>query len=41
MYVMGNREEIINYSISKSIKFAPKEYKTRHDKLGKVIYMEL
>ena len=36
----GNRDEIINLIISKFSKLAQKEYKTRHDCVGKVIHRE-
>ena len=32
---------MINHIISECSKFAPKEYKTRHDWVGKVIHQEL
>ena len=37
----GNRDETINHIISKCSKLAQKEYKTRHDWFGKVIYWEM
>ena len=37
----GNRDETINHIISECSKLAPKEYKTRHNKMGKVIHWEL
>ena len=36
----GDRDEMINYIISKCCKLAKKEYKTRHDWVGKVIHWE-
>ena len=37
----GDRDETINHIISECNKLAQKEYKTRHDWVGKVIYWEL
>ena len=37
----SNRDEIINHIISESSKLAQKEYKTRHDWVGKVIYWDM
>ena len=37
----GDRDEKINYMISKCRKLAQKEYKTRYDREGKVIHWEL
>ena len=37
----GNRDETINLLTSECCKFAPKEYKTRHDWVGKRIYREM
>ena len=37
----GNRDESINHIISKCSKLAQKEYKTRHDWVGKVIHREM
>ena len=37
----GNRDETINHTISECSKLAQKEYKTRHDWVGKMIYWEL
>ena len=37
----GEREETINRIISECSKLAQKEYKTRHDWVGKVIHREL
>ena len=37
----GNRDETINHKISKCSKLALKEYKTRHDWVGKVIHWEM
>ena len=39
--VCGDRDETINHIISECSKLAEKEYKTRHDWVGKVIYREL
>ena len=36
----GDRDETINYILSKCGKLAQKEYKTRHDWVGKVIHWE-
>ena len=36
-----DRDETINHIISKCSKFAQKEYKTRHDWVGKVIHWEM
>ena len=36
-----DRDESINHIISVSSKLAQKEYKARHDWIGKVIYLEL
>ena len=40
-WLCGEREEIINHLISEYSKLAEKEYKTRHDWVGKAIYWEL
>ena len=37
----GDRDETINHIISEYIKLVQKEYKSRHDCVGKVIYREL
>ena len=37
----GDRDETINHIISESSKLAQKEYKTRHDWVGKVIHWEM
>ena len=37
----GARDETINHIISKCSKLSQKEYKTRHDWVGKVIHWEL
>ena len=37
----GDRDETINYIISECRKLAQKEYKTRHDWVGKVIHWEM
>ena len=37
----GERDETINHIISECSKLAQKEYKTRHDWVGKVIHWEL
>ena len=37
----GDRDETINHIISECIKLAQKEYKIRHDWVGKVIYWEI
>ena len=37
----GDRDETINHIISECSKLAQKEYKTRHDWVGKVIYWEM
>ena len=37
----GNRDETINHIISKCSKLAQKEYKARHDWVGKVIHREM
>ena len=37
----GDRDETINHIISECSKLAQKEYKTRHDMLGKVIHWEM
>ena len=37
----GNRDETINHIISECIKLAQKEYKARHDWVGKVIHWEM
>ena len=36
-----DKDETINYIITECSKFAQKEYKSRHDWVGKVIYTEL
>ena len=35
------RDEMINHRVSKCSKLAQKEYKSRHDRVGKVIHWEL
>ena len=37
----GDRDEMINHIISECSKLAQKEYKTRHDWMGKVIHWEM
>ena len=37
----GDRDETINHIISECSKLAQKEYKTRHDWIGKVIHWEI
>ena len=37
----GDRDEIINHMISKCSKLAQKDYKTRHNWVGKVIHWEM
>ena len=37
----GDRDETINHIISKCSKLAQKEYRTRHDWVGKVIHWEM
>ena len=37
----GDRDETINHIISECSKLAQKEYKTRHDWMGKVIHREM
>ena len=37
----GNRGEMINYIISECSKLAQKEYKTKHNWLGKEVHLEL
>ena len=37
----GERDETINHIISECSKLAQKEYKTRHDRVGKVIHWEM
>ena len=37
----GDRDETINHTISECSKLAQKEYKTRHDCVGKVIHWEM
>ena len=39
--VCGDRDETINHLISESRKLAHKEYKARHDWVGKVIHWEM
>ena len=39
--ICGDRDETINHIISECSKLALKEYKTRHDWVGKVIYWEM
>ena len=39
--LFGDRDETINHMINKCSKLALKEYKTRHDWLGKVIHWEM
>ena len=38
--ICGDRDETINHIISECSKLAQKEYKTRHDEVGKVIHWE-
>ena len=40
-WLYGNRDETINHIISECSKLAQKEYKTRHDWVGKVIHWEM
>ena len=40
-WLCGDRDETINHIISKCNKLAQKEYKTRHDWVGKVIHWEM
>ena len=37
----GNRDEIVNHIISKCSKLGQKEYKTRHDWVGKVVHWKM
>ena len=37
----GDRDETINYIVSECSKLAQKEYKTRHERVGKVIHWEM
>ena len=37
----GDRDETINHILSECSKLAQKEYKTRHDWVGKVIHWEM
>ena len=37
----GDRDETINHTISECSKLVQKEYKTRHDRVGKVIHSEM
>ena len=37
----GDRDEMTNYIISEYYKLAQKEYKTRHNWVGKIVYWEL
>ena len=37
----GDRDETINHIISECNKLEPNEYMTRHDWVGKVIYLEI
>ena len=37
----GDRDEIVNHIISKCSKLAQKEYKTRHNSVGKMIQSEV
>ena len=39
--VAGDRDETINHIISEYSELAQRQYKTRHDWVGKVIYWEL
>ena len=39
--IIGDRDETINHIISECSKLAQKEYKARHDWVGKVIYWEI
>ena len=41
MFTSGDRDETINHVISECSKLAQKEYKTRHDWVGKVIHWEM
>ena len=40
-WLCGDRDETINHIISECSKLAQKEYKTRHDWVGKVIHWEM
>ena len=40
-WLCGGREETINYILSECSKLVQKEYKTRHDWVGKVIHWEM
>ena len=40
-WLCGDKDEIINHIISESSKLAQKEYKARHDWVGKVIHWEM
>ena len=40
-WLCDDRDKTINHILSKCSKLAQKEYKTRHDRVGKVIYWEL
>ena len=40
-WLCGDRDETINHIISECCKLAQKEYKTRHDWVGKVIHWEM
>ena len=40
-WLCGDRDETINHIISECNKLERKEYKTRHDWVGKVIHWEL
>ena len=39
--ICSNRDETINHMMSECCKLVPKEYKTRHDWVGKVIHWEM
>ena len=40
-WLYGDRDETINYIISECSKLAQKEYKTRHNWVGKMIHWEM
>ena len=39
--ICGDKDEIINHKINECSKLAQKEYKTKHDRVGKVIHWEM
>ena len=39
--IWGDRDETINHIISECSKLAPKEHKTRHNWVGKVMHWEM